>query len=297
MDTLVQAFLIARQADGCTPKTLRHYRISLKNLSEWLSAEGLPRDPHEWDTTLLRQFVLHLQDKKTPSGKPLSGYSVTTYVQAVKTFVKWLYDEDLIDNDIGARLKKPRPPQTQKQPYSDDELRRFLAVSKPSPRDHAIISILIDCGLRANEVCQLTKEDVNFDQFLIIVRQGKGRKTRVVPMSPLAARAIMKHIAKNEPVHFLFATRDHETFTPNSLLQLVRRLGAKAEVPNPTVHRFRHSFALAWVRSGSDILTLSKVLGHSDPNTTRMYVFLATEDLQRTHINASPLQHLKHKKK
>jgi site-specific recombinase XerD len=169
----------------------------------------------------------------------------------------------------------------------------MLAVVKRNHRDHAILSTLIDCGLRANEVCQIKVDDLYFHQLLIHVKQGKGRKDRVVPMSAQAARVLTKHIAKRDnDSPYLFSTVKSEQFSPNSLLQLVRRVAKAADVENPTVHRFRHCFALSWLRNGGDVMTLQRVMGHADLATTRVYLALTTEDLQRSHQSASPLAHL-----
>ena len=76
---------------------------------------------------------------------------------------------------MAARLRKPRTPETQKQPYSRDELKRLLAAARPNPRNHAILTLLIDCGMRVSELCNLKAKDANTGQDVIIVRQGKGR--------------------------------------------------------------------------------------------------------------------------
>lgn len=291
MDALIQAFLVSRQSDGCTPKTIRHHVVSLNNFKQWATAQSLSGDPQTWSTQTLRTYVMYLQTKKTPSGKVLSGYSVTTYVQSLKTWLKFLYEEEFTDTDLGARLKKPRTPQTQKQPYTNDELKRMLAAVKSNARDHAILTLLIDCGLRANELCNLQPSDVNLNQLLIHVKLGKGRKDRVVPMSLQAAKVVSKYLVKHQGV-FLFSTAKREQFSPNSLLQLVQRVGMAANVSKPSVHRFRHCFALSWLRNGGDVMTLQKVMGHADLKTTQGYLALSTDDLTKAHLTASPLMRL-----
>ncbi|HLU36207.1 MAG TPA: hypothetical protein VKZ61_10575, partial [Thermomicrobiales bacterium] len=92
---------------------------------DWLSGEGHGTDPEEWDTNLLRAYVLYLQTKQTHKGTTLSGTSVTTYVQSLKAYTRWLYLEEITSRDVAGRLRKPRVPDTQKQPYSNDELKRM----------------------------------------------------------------------------------------------------------------------------------------------------------------------------
>lgn len=292
MDSLVRSFLLARQADGCTTKTLRWHTTALTCFYDWLEAEGNSTDPEEWTTHLLRAYVLFLQTKPTSKGTTLSGTSVTTYVQSLKAYTRWLYLEEVTDRDVAAKLKKPRVPDTQKQPYSNDELKWMLAVVKGNLRDHAILSLLIDCGLRASELCQLKVSDANTAQGLLIVRQGKGRKDRVVPMSPQTIRVVRKFASTRPSDGYLFATVKRDCFTAGSLLQLVQRVGKAAGVSNVNVHRFRHTFALSWLRNNGDVMTLQKVMGHSNLSTTQVYLSLNTEDLQRGHATASPLSNL-----
>lgn len=292
MDSLVRSFLLSRQADGCTVKTLRWHETALTCFYDWLSGEGHGTDPEEWDTNLLRAYVLYLQTKQTHKGTTLSGTSVTTYVQSLKAYTRWLYLEEITSRDVAGRLRKPRVPDTQKQPYSNDELKRMLAVVKDNPRDYAIITLLIDCGLRASELCNLKVTDANTAQGLLIVRQGKGRKDRVVPMSPKTIRVVRKFAATRPPDGYMFSTVKRDCFTAGSLLQLIQRVGKAAKVPNANVHRFRHTFALAWLRNDGDVMTLQKVMGHSNLSTTQVYLSLTTEDLQRGHATASPLSNL-----
>ena len=163
---------------------------------------------------------------------------------------------------------------------------------KGNLRDYASLTLLIDCGLRGSELCNLKVTDANTAQGLLIVRQGKGRKDRVVPMSPQAIRVVRKFAATRPSDGHLFATAKRERFTAGSLLQLVQRVGKAADVTNANVHRFRHTFAIAWLRNNGDVMTLQRVMGHANLSTTQVYLSLTTEDLQRGHATASPLSSL-----
>jgi integrase/recombinase XerD len=215
-------------------------------------------------------------------------------------FVRWLFSEGYIDRDITERVKKPRPPQDQKAPFTPRDLHALLATAKQTTRgarDHALLCVMVDCGLRASEVCQLSVDDVMVPDRLVRVRQGKGRKDRIVPCSAETAKVVYRYLTRvrrqiDTDVPNLFLNARQKQMTANGLLQLVMRLGEAAQVENVHPHRFRHTFALSYLQNGGDPLTLQRLMGHTTLTMTNHYVSMATDDLQRVHQTASPLMNL-----
>jgi len=300
VDALINAFLLSRQADGCTDKTLAWHRTSLRTFQRWLERNGHSSDPQTWTAPLLREYVIAL---KTSQGfrrdTPLAPTTVTTRVQSLLAFTRWLHLEGLTDTNVGARVKKPRPPKIEKAPYSPDELRRMLAVTTHDLRDHTIITVLIDCGLRASELCTLLVEDIYLDQLMLKVT-GKGRKDRLVPYSVQTANTIRRYLNKERPRYakatespYVFMTSKTERFLPNSLLQLIRRVGFDANVDGCNVHRFRHTFAITYLRNGGDPLSLQRIMGHTSLSVTNGYVAMSRDDLVERHAAASPIVNLR----
>lgn len=282
MNLHVRAFLLSRKADGVTPKTLDWHRTSLQSFTRWLGDERL--DPQEWAPTLLREYVVYLQQ----SG--LAPSTVTNKVQSLLAFTRWLHEEELTATNVGARVKKPKAPQLQQQPFTSSELRALLLAAKSETRDVAIVSLLIDCGLRANELCMLRVEDVYLDQSLLKVH-GKGGKDRIVPFSIKCAKVLAKWMSKRD-TGFVFPSRQSERLTPYSLHKLIKRIGTRAGIEDAHPHKFRHTFALSYLRNGGDPLTLQKLMGHTSLTMTSRYVAMSTEDLVERHAMASPLMHL-----
>lgn len=289
----IDAFLTAKRADGVSSTTVDWHRYSLQSFTRWLDENDHPHDPNRWKLPMLRAYVVHLQT----SG--LKGWTVTNKVQSLKAFLRWLYLEDLIDDDIQARLKKPAPPSTQKVPFYDVELKRILKAAQASSlRDHAIVCLLLDTGIRANELSCAKLDDLIQEQNLLKVL-GKGNKERIVPMSVHTARVLNKYLLKERDSDspYLFTTTRAEKFTPSSLHKLLARLGAKANVDDVHPHRFRHTFALSILRNGLDPLTLQRLLGHTTLTMTNHYVAMTTHDLSSRHAASSPLAHLLGKKR
>lgn len=299
MQSLIASFLLERQANGCTPQTLQWHRDSLSLFVAWLESQDCPNDPNAWTPTLLRQYVVHVQGRMRKDGKPLAGSTVTSYVQSVLAFVRWLVAEELIDRDITKNVRKPPPPHVEKQPLTDDELRSLLVAAKASThplRDYAILCLLIDTGLRAAELTSLTLACVSFEQQLILVRNGKGRKDRAVPFSLTTGKAVRAYLHKERSperqTDLLFITDDGQALAIRSLHSLIRRLACVAGVDRAHPHLFRHTFAVHFLRNGGDSLMLQRLLGHSSLTMTNHYVTMQTGDLVQGHLTASPLTSL-----
>lgn len=288
---LIDAFLLHRRASGCSIKTLDWHEASLRKFQRWLPTEN--QDAATWTPLLLRSYVVHLQNETSSRGKPLSGHTITSYTSSLLAFLRWLYEEEITPSNLALKIKKPRLPELVKEAYTEDEVRRMLKAAD-SLRDTAILSILVDCGIRAAEVCNLATSDLVLDQRLLIVRSGKGRKDRVVPFSPSTARAISRYLLKrSEETEILFPSAKGGKLLPNSLKQLVQRIAKRASVDGATVHRFRRTFATWYLRNGGDLMTLRHLMGHADLSTTSVYLHITKEDLQRSHDAASPLSNLK----
>lgn len=281
MDSYVRAFLVSRQADGVTARTLEWHRYSLQSFTRWLDEH---RDPQTWTPVLLREYVVYLQ------GTDLAPSTVTNKVQSLLAFTRWLREEGFLETNPGARVRKPKAPFLQKQPFSPEELKALLHASRANLRDHAIVSLLIDTGMRASELCMLRPEDIFLGQSLIKVH-GKGGRDRILPLSVKSARVLAKWMSKHRGA-YLFPSEQSERLTRNSLLKILKRLGVRAGVGNVYCHRFRHSFALAYLRNGGSALALQKLLGHTTLTMTTIYVALSTEDLVEQHTRSSPLMAL-----
>ncbi len=113
-----------------------------------------------WNPTLIREYVVYLQT----SG--FSGWTGPNKVQSLFAFTRWLHEEGYTERNVAERLRKPRPPQTQRQPFSDAELRHLLKASQDSIRDAAIVALLFEMAIRASELCTLRLSDCLLDQAL-----------------------------------------------------------------------------------------------------------------------------------
>jgi integrase/recombinase XerD len=164
-------------------------------------------------------------------------------------------------------------------------------------RDQAIIMTLVDTGLRAMELCSLHIRNIDLKSGKVDIKHGvaggaKGGKGRTVYLGKAARRAIWRYLAEREdgngPEAFVFSARDDKPFNPSSLRQLIQSIAERAGVKNAYPHRFRHTFAITYLRSGGDVFTLQSLLGHSGLDMVRRYSLIADLDVENAHRKASP---------
>ena len=182
------------------------------------------------------------------------------------------------------------------------ETRKKFTMRRPSAhRDQAIVLVLLDTGLRATELCSLIVNDVDLKTGKVTVRHGvaggaKGGKGRTVYLGKVARKAVWRYLASREdgddPKAPLFISHADRPFNKDSLRVLINRLGERAEVQKTYPHKFRHTFAITYLRSGGDVFTLQSLLGHGTLDMVRHYAQIAEVDVEQAHRKASPADNM-----
>ena len=179
-----------------------------------------------------------------------------------------------------------------------DERKKFVMRRPSGNRDQAIILTLLDTGLRATELCSLIVEDVDLKTGKVNIRHGigggaKGGKGRVTYLGKVARKAVWRYLATREDGDDskapLFISAGGRPFNRNSLRILIRRLGERAGLAHVHPHKFRHTFAITYLRSGGDVFTLQSLLGHGSLDMVRHYAQIAEVDVENAHRKASPV--------
>ena len=157
-------------------------------------------------------------------------------------------------------------------------------------RDQAIIKLLVDTGVRASELCALRIRDLDMTNLRVKV-MGKGSKERLLAINARTAQAIWRYLATREdrrPVDPLFATRSGQLLDRHNLRHMLKRSGERAGVSGVTVHRFRHTFAIQFLRNGGNMEALKEMLGHSTFEMVERYLHIVQADIDNVHRTASP---------
>ncbi len=296
----IKGFLICKTGNrkgDLSPKTIRLYRHLLGHLSNSL---GNP-DIEAVTASDLDRFMTSLALPK----RGLSAYAQDNYYKAIRSLWRWAVDTMQVP-PAHAKLRQPLVIAEPVIPYSKQDIKRIMAACeyttrtcsvsrKPytqrrhtQTRDKAIICLLLDTGLRIGEITRLTMADLFLDHNSLRVlpyHSGKKSKPREVPFGRTAKRWLWQYISEFKPSNQapLFG------LTTTGLTRLFARLGQRAEVPNVHAHRFRHTFAIEYLRNGGDLFTLQYILGHSDLTMCRRYLAIAKTDIQNMHSAASPV--------
>lgn len=292
IESLISSYCVHLEAENRSAKTIAWHRASLGKFATWLNETGQSHDPDDWNATLIRTYYVALKHATKADGAPLSPTSVNTYARSLRAFCHWLHAEEFAETNVMAKVKQPSAPKLVKPVLTADECQRALNAAKSGRnglRDHALMLFMLDTGARANEVCGLAMADVNWQQRLAKVF-GKGGKERYIPFSAATMKAMQRYIvkARRDESDRVFQNEDGYALTPSGLLQLCHRIGERAGVElNP--HKFRHTFAISYLRSGASVFALQKTLGHSSLDMSLRYAALMTDDLVNDHAKHSPV--------
>jgi integrase/recombinase XerD len=313
----VEGLIRFKTAAGLSPNTLRNYRNSFAKLADFL---GTDRPLAEIDRDTLLAFFEYLQKEyeTEPAGiarrgkMRLSPKSILNIHTDLSALWAWAAAEGYAPANIVRTIQPPhaQAPVIETFTQADVELllmacdrarawktaphiraARFMAV-----RDRAIILTLLDCGLRASELCGVCLEDLNMGASSLLVL-GKGRKEREVFFGKRTGRALWKlatervgeGAGEKDPLFVVGAGELTRPLSRSVLHHLLKRIGARAGVPNVYPHRFRHTFAINYMRNGGDLFTLQAMLGHSDLEMVRRYARIAQVDVAQAQQKASPV--------
>lgn len=240
-------------------------------------------------------------------GRTERGWSVNTYIiyrKSLLVFFRWCVRQGYLQvNPIESievpKLEKRFPPKLNRQ----DAL-KLLEVVYNYPydypflryRNHALFSVFVFAGLRKNELLHLKYTDVDFDNLTLFVRQGKGNRDRIVPISYTLANSLKRYAQERKRLNktnpeFFSSLRGNIGFTENGLKKLVDQVRIATRI-SFTVHKLRHTFATLMMEGGCDIFSLSKMMGHSDIKTTTIYLAASAEHL-RAQMTKHPLNELR----
>lgn len=302
----IEGYILDGLAGDYSPHTMRLNKLYLGQLVEYLGDPELDDISH----TDLAKYMHYLRHEYIPNRRngdtsPLSPSALDNHWKAIRSLFKWC--NRVIDLERpDTNLPQPKYQLPEKIPFTEDEVkalvhaceftkeastdgRQSFRMRRPTAhRDKALVLLLLDTGLRVSEACRLIVNDVNLETGEVQVKPyGSGQKTkpRTVFLGKSARRSVWHYLSgkddlrQGESLFFL---------EPNSIRSLCRRLGERAGVNDVYPNRFRHTFAIQFLRNGGDVFTLQRLLGHSTLEMVQHYLRLAHADVGEAHRRASP---------
>ena len=267
-ELVIREFLDSRISANLSPATISWYKDRLYPLTK--SCPDLPRRPEP-----IERFLATIQ------GSPETKYDV---YRALKTFFKFMCSRRKLPNPMDD-IRSPRRPKNLMPTLEVSELIDLLN-SADSPRDIAVITLLVDCGVRAGEVCSLLKH--NIKQETIIVHGKVG--WREVPISEETKRLLLQVAALSSDDYVFHGQKG--LMTRHLIYAIVRRTLEMAGIKGPKLgpHRLRHAFGKNFLVQGGDLRSLQEIMGHADIETTQKYASLNLTDIVKKHQKFSPLK-------
>jgi len=288
---VVNEFIVDRKTRGLSPRTVQYYNDELRYFSDYMDLIGVEKF-NEITTGLIRQYLLNLGNSRNKGG-------VHASYRAIRALFRWYeleYEPDDWKNPI-TRVQISNPPIAPLPGISIDNVRLLLdnCHGLTEKRDKAFMLFLIDTGIRASELISLSIRDVNFISGSVAIHHGKGGKSRTVFLAKGSRKALIQYLKTRADLQEdqpLFPNYKGDRYTLSGLRAIIRRISKIAGIPEPGLHDFRRAFALAMVRNGSDLLTVSRLLGHSSLVVTQRYLAINDTDLHEVHRKTSPADNL-----
>jgi integrase/recombinase XerD len=302
---LSEAFLTWMAVTNYSESTIKNRRTYLKYFIVWCDDRGLTQ-PQEITRPIIERYQRYLYYYRKKDGHPLSFRSQHTRLTSVRSFFKWLAKNNHILYNPAYDLELPKlEHRLPKHVLTERESEKIINepdINEPlGIRDRAILEVLYSTGMRRMELIRIKLYDLDRDRGTVIIRQGKGKKDRMIPIGERALAWIDKYLNEVRPSLVLdpddgtvFLTTYNEPFTKNRLTQLVRDYVNAADIGKKgACHLFRHTMATIMLENGADIRFIQQMLGHARLDTTQIYTQVSIRLLKEIHSATHPTAKLK----
>ena len=310
MDTLIDRYRLSNTADGKSPKTIEWYDAMLRAYSDYVqqtfgnnSLNHLKRDD-------VRGYILYLREKTRfqnhphnhSDSQPLSSRTIQGHIRTLKAFSTWVFDEGYTSENVLRDMKLPKAAATIIEPLSKEEIARIFSSidvkTSIGMRDHTILAIFLDTGLRASELANIRMDHISLETGLIKV-MGKGSRERIVPIGKFVQLTLLEYIERVRPglghtdTDCLFLSSGGKPLSVNTVKLLFQRLKKSTGISKLHAHLCRHTFAINYLMNGGDIFSLKEILGHRSLDMVNHYLHFTSHQIAIQHHKFSPMDRLR----
>ncbi len=300
MESLIDQYLQFLKRKGYSSLTIESYLRELRQFIRFL-AEFYPRitTPAEVKRETITDYQDCLGERRTRADRPLSNRTISVKLSALKTFFRFLRNEDYILTDPTRNITLPKEEQRlPKAVLTEKEVMMILKscdVRTPlGLRNRAVLELLYACGMRTSELCSLKTQDLSLKDQTVLIEKGKGNVSRLVPMGQYATLYIQEYLKKGRKFFLrgkrsdpgnLFLTLfgnpfDRKSINKSIMKPIQQKLKLKKDL---TVYSWRHCVATQLLQRKVDVAYIAQLLGHRSLNTTQQYLKIEIGDLKRMH--------------
>ena len=272
---------------GYSKDTIRRYKYAIRSFCGFTGIDDVSLVKNDD----VRAFFYY--------GRTERKWSVNTYIvhhKSLLVFFRWCVKQGYLGNNPITDIEIPKLEKRLPNKLTKQEALRLLEIICNYPykykflrcRNHAIFATFIFAGLRKQELLNLKYADVDIENLTIFVRQGKGKKDRIVPVGYTLAVSLKSYIEERKRLkktcpEFFASLNRNVGYTNDGLKRLVSQLNKSSGIKF-NIHKLRHTFATLMLEGGCDIYSLSKMMGHSDIKTTTIYLSASVEHLRKQMI-------------
>jgi integrase/recombinase XerD len=299
-ETLLARYFVELRMKNWSQTTIDRRSYSIGMFLTWCRERGIDEVDEITEPSIeaFRRYLFHYRNAR--SGKTLKFCTQSSYLSAVRHWLDWLCNENWLRSNPAEQIELPK--EEQRLPASHLTLSEVESlINAPDLtagvglRDRAILETFYSTGMRRSELANLQQYDLDAERRLITIRQGKGRKDRVVPLGQRGLDWITKYQANvrpkllNDPSDTLFLSTLGNAIHPNNLSAMVRGyLVAVGITKRGSCHMLRHTAATLMLENGADLRSIQTLLGHQNLNTTQIYTHVTIQRLREVHDQTHP---------
>jgi integrase/recombinase XerD len=285
---------------GYSEETVAKTRLAVASFIRWCEERGIARTA-EVTRPLLVRYQRHLYHYRKTDGHPLSFRSQHFRLVRLRSFFRYLSKSNVILYNPASDLELPKldrrlPQHVLTAAEAEGVMNQVDVTTLLGVRDRAILETFYSTGMRRMELSRLKLFDLDAERGTVMVRQGKGRKDRMIPIGERALRWIEKYLADVRPSLVvepddgtLFLSSYGESLSGSGLSVMVREYVEKADLGKTgSCHLFRHTMATLMLEGGADIRFIQAMLGHAELSTTQIYTQVSIRKLKEVHTATHP---------
>ena len=257
-------------------KTILNYKMDLENFYNYINKKKTKKI----DFDFLQEYIENLSQKK------YSTKSIQRHISSLKSYFKFLYNKNYINVNPAELLCLPKNEIKLPNYLTIIDLEKIYELDL-SLRDKLIVELLYSTGIRLSELVNIKISDINFYDKTIKVL-GKGNKERYVLFGSVCSKLLKEYI-NNENIVYLLLNKNGNKLSERGVEYIIEKIFKSVNVhAKLTPHTLRHTFATHMLDNGCDLVTVQKLLGHSDLSTTSIYTHISNEHLRTTYLQTHP---------
>lgn len=281
-------------------ETVYSREYQLRCFIHWCDERGVSY-PQEVTDKLVERYQRYLHRFRKKNGKALSINTQMSHLSGIRVYFKWLYKEGYVERNPTLAMVMPKEEKRLPRNVAIEKMEEILSradIETPlGLRDRAMMEVMYSTGLRRAELSKLSVYDVNTRHGILTVRQGKGKKDRIVPIGERAIKWVEKYIVESrwqllkgpDDGRLFLSFHSGQGVSSGCISATIRGyIQASGVTEQGCCHIFRHTMATSMLDNGADIRYIQEMLGHSFLSTTQIYTKVSIAKLKEVHAATHP---------